>query len=309
MHWLIIWLMIFSTSDDPAFRSPSVRLTVDGNRLPRYRLAFVVMPGDSVTLSTGEQITGWSVTAGEPATGSGDSFEWRAPRSHGIFHLDVSTGDAVEKFTVIVPVDSRRWRTTSLNSFPIGSYGDGNGRERRPEYFVELDAAGMNARVTPHLTLGDFICHLEGSYPQYMALDLRLADKLEEILVAAREVYPPAACIHNISGFRTPIYNAAIGNETGESLHLYGAAADIWIESWPANGLMDDLDRNKRVDVYDGEYLVEIVRTLEARGIVVTGGASAYRWIRSHGPFVHIDTRGSGAVWPTRRTLVDNPVI
>lgn len=309
MNWLIIWLMIFSTSDDPAFRSPSVRLSVDGNRLPRYRLAFVVMPGDSVTLSTGEQVTGWSVTAGEPATGSGHSFGWRAPRSHGIFHLDVSSGDAVEKYTVIVPVESCRWRTATLNSFPIGRYGDGNGMERKPEYFVELDAAGMNARVTPHLTLGDFICHLEGSYPQYMALDLRLADKLEEILVAVREVYPPAASIHNISGFRTPIYNAAIGNDTGESLHLYGAAADIWIESWPANGLMDDLDRNKRVDVYDGEYLVEIVRTLEARGSVVTGGASAYRWILSHGPFVHIDTRGSGAVWPTRRTLVEDPVI
>ena len=72
---------------------------------------------------------------------------------------------------------------------------------------------------------------------------------------------------------------------------------------------MDDIDRNKRVDVYDGEYLVEIVRMLEVEGKVVTGGASAYRWIPSHGPFVHIDIRGSRAVWPTSRTLVSDPVI
>lgn len=309
MYWLLIWMMLFSTSDDPSPTQPFINLRVNGNPLPENRLAFVVMPGDSVTLSVQSENAGWSVTEGCPSSGAGASFGWRAPRNHGIFYVDVSCGDAVEKYTVIVPVESCRWRTTTLNSYPIGSYEDGNSRNGIPDYFIELTASSSGARISTHLTIGQFLCHVEGNYPQYMAFDLRLADKLEAILVAVQEVYPQASDIRNISGFRTPAYNASIGNETTESLHLYGQAADIWIESWPSNNLMDDLDRNKRIDVYDGEYLVEIVRKLEVEGKVVTGGASAYRWIPSHGPFVHIDIRGSRAVWPTRRTLVSDPVI
>ncbi|OPL18575.1 MAG: hypothetical protein AVO35_04380 [Candidatus Aegiribacteria sp. MLS_C] len=310
MHWLLTWMMLFSTADDPASADPGLRLRVDGELLPEYRTAFVVIPGDTVTLTLDQGAqAGWSFTAGTPGSGSGSSFGWRAPRGHGIYHMDVSTSEGTYKYSVIVPVETCRWRTTTLNSFPIGSYGDGNGMEDRPDWFIEMDAAGSGTRITTHLTLGDFLGHVEGSYPQYLALDLRLADKMEELFSAVSEVYPQASSIYCLSGFRTPAYNAAIGNETSESLHLYGMAADIWIESWPANGLMDDIDRNKRVDVYDGEYLVELVRTLEVQGRVVTGGASAYRWIPTHGPFVHIDTRGSRAVWPTCRNLVENPVI
>jgi len=309
MYWLLIWMMLFSTSDDPSPASPSQNLHINGNPLPESRLAFVVMPGDMVTLSVQDENTGWSATEGYPSSGAGGTFVWRAPRSHGIFYIDVSCSGTIEKYTVIVPIESCRWRTTTLNSYPIGSYGNGNTRNSIPDYFIELTPNSSGARISTHLTIGQFLCHVEGSYPQYMAFDLRLADKLEAILTAVQEVYPQASDIRNISGFRTPAYNASIGNETSESLHLYGQAADIWIESWPSNNLMDDIDRNKRIDVYDGEYLVEIVRTLEVEGKVITGGASAYRWIPSHGPFVHIDIRGSRAVWPTSRTLVADPVI
>jgi len=310
MHWLIAWLMIFSTADDPTPSSPFHCISVDGMRLPEDRLALVVMPGDSITLSS--QTDGplwWNAGSGTPSSAHSETFGWRAPRAHGIFFIEVGNDSIVEKYTIIVPVESCRWRTTSLNSFEIGSYGNGNDRTRDPDFFIELTASTYSARITTHLTIGQFLCHLEGSYPQYMAFDLRLADKLEVVLEEVRKVYPQASDIHNISGFRTPAYNAEIGNDTRESLHLYGMAADIWIESWPPNDLMDDIDRNKRVDVYDGEYLVALVRVLEAGGSVVTGGASAYRWNSSHGPFVHLDIRGSAANWPTSRSLVSDPVV
>ncbi|MCK4505025.1 MAG: hypothetical protein KAW14_05375 [Candidatus Aegiribacteria sp.] len=309
MHWLIIWMMLFSTSDDPSPVSPVLGLSVNGRCLPADRLALVVMPGDSVTLSSSDENTVWYASIGEPVRGEGNTFGWRAPRSHGIYYIDLSCDSITEKYTIIVPVESCRWRTTTLNSFPIGSYGDGYSRKSNPDYFIELISGASGARISTHFTIGQFLCRIEGNYPQYMAFDLRLADKLEAVLAAVKEVYPQASDIHNISGFRTPVYNASIGNETTESLHLYGQAADIWIESWPSNNLMDDIDRNKRVDVYDCEYLVEIVRILETEGNVITGGASAYRWISTHGPFVHIDIRGSRATWPTARTLVSDPVI
>lgn len=310
MHWLLVWMMIFSTAEDPRPASPTLGLTVDGVRLPRDRLAFVVMPGDSVTISSSNgDLLHWNSTSGTPVYALSETFGWRAPRNHGIFFLEAGNDSVVEKYTIIVPVESSRWRTTSLNSFEIGSYGNGSDRSRNPDHFIELTAATSNARISTHLTIGQFLCHVEGSYPQYMAFDLRLSDKMEQVLAKVREVYPQASGIHNISGFRTPAYNADIGNDTTESLHLYGMAADMWIESWPPNDLMDDIDRNKRVDVYDGEYLVELIRILEVEGDVVTGGASAYRWNSSHGPFVHLDVRGSVANWPTSRTLVSDPVV
>ncbi len=309
-HCFLALLMLFSTESDPCPASPVLGLAVDGEPLPAERLALTVMPGDSVTLSpSGDRDLHWYANAGTPATGDGATFGWRAPRDHGIYRLDVQHEEGVESYTLIVPVDASRFRTVSLNSFHVGSYGDGCSRDALPDAFIEVTAETFSAPVSTHMTVGDYLCHIEGRWPQYMVLDLRLTDKLERILAAVREVYPPASSIANISGFRTPAYNAEIGNNTTESLHLYGMAADVWIESWPPNGLMDDVDRNKRVDVYDGEYIVELTRVLEASGEVVTGGASAYRWNAYHGPFVHVDTRGSMASWPTSRSLVADPVI
>ncbi len=309
MSWFLLWLMVFSTSSDPSPARPAFGLSVNGVPLPPDRLAFISMPGDVVTLSSPVDSLSWSVDFDtDPATGTG-SYTFTLPRRHGIHTLTVTDGEAMESYSIIVPVETSRWRTTSLNSFPIGSYGDGCTRQDNPDFFVELTPGSSGARVSTHLTLGDFLCHIEGSYPQYMALDLRLADKLEKILLQICESYPEATSIHLMSCFRTPVYNEQIGNETSFSQHLYGGAADMWIEGYPSNTLMDDIDRNKRVDVYDGEYLVDLVRILEARGEVAVGGASAYRWTGTHGPFVHIDVRGSAACWQTQRNLVPDPVI
>jgi len=309
MSWFLLWFMLFSTSSDPSPAGPVFALSFNGVRLPADRFSLVAMPGESIYLTSRTDSLSWSTDCGaEPATGTG-TYSFTLPRSHGIYTLTVSDGTTMESYTLIVPVETSRWRTTTLNSFPIGSYGDGNSREHIPSYFIELKPGNIGSKVSTHLTLGDFLGHIEGSYPQYMALDLRLVDKLELTLRTVQQSYPEAASIHTISGFRTPIYNEAIGNDTGFSQHLYGGAADVWIEGYPPNNLMDDIDRNKRVDVYDGEYLVDLVRVLEARGETAVGGVSAYRWTGTHGPFVHIDVRGSAAFWQTQRNLVPEPVI
>jgi hypothetical protein len=273
------------------------------------------MPGDSVTLgvlpdsSWRTDSLEWSLSTGSPRRCLGASAGWRAPRGHGIFDLTVTDGDRIQQYAIVVPVESCRWRTTTLNSFPVGSYGDGTTREHNPEYFIELHPADMERRLTTHLTLGQFLCHTEGNFPQYMVLQLSLLDKLEAVLAEVQKDYPEPLCIVSISGFRTPSYNARIGNETSFSQHLYGGAADVWFDAFPANDLIEDLDRNKRVDVFDGEHLVAATRRVEARGEARIGGVSAYRWTNTHGPFVHIDVRGSSATWQTQRNLVPDPVI
>lgn len=243
--------------------------------------------------------------------GEGSEFEFTLPRSHGIFTLTGSDEESVLEWAVIVPVKGCRMRTTSLNSFHMGFFGGVSAatREYLPESFIELTEATCNTRLSTSFAISDFLCTFRGDWPQYMALDLDLVWKLEAILAEAKLHYPAARAVHIISGFRTPAYNAQIGNETDTSLHLYGRAADFWIEGWPPNNLMDDVDRNKRIDVFDGEFIVDLARALEARGEVPVGGAAAYRWTESHGPYVHVDTRGRAARWQTRRNLVADPVI
>lgn len=301
-------LLLFSGADDPVPADPHFSISVNGTLLQDHLLAFTARPGETVRVSCDDSLN-WRVN-GIDAEGTGREFFFTLPVRHGIYTLSAGDSLNVQQWSVLVPLGSAQVRTATINSFPLGFYGDGNTRDHLPDRgFIELWPDDYNTRVSTHLTFADLLCHTEGSWPQYMVLDMRLVHKMEMVLEGVREHYPEARVIHCISGFRTPAYNEAIGNETGFSLHLYGAAADIWIESWPANGLIDDLDRNKRIDVYDGDVIVAAARALEATGQVAVGGASAYRWIPTHGPFVHIDTRGSAAVWQTARNLVENPVI
>ncbi len=300
MNLLIILLTLLSVNEE----SPQFDLSLNGVQLPAHRCAIVIIPGDTVSLSVSTPVT-WVMSSGTFLSSATETTNviWVAPRSHGIFSLEVSDTSGTAEYTVMIPVESSRWRTTSLNSFSIGSYGDGNQRDNLPEYFFEITSSTYLLPLSTHLKIADFLCHVDGNYPQYMALDMELIEKLENLVATVQHVYPGNLGITCISGFRTPEYNARIGNDTTESLHLYGRAADIWIERLPSNGLMDDLDRNKRVDIGDGEFLISIIRELESSGLVTVGGASVYRWNRSHGPFIHIDVRGYSASWQNSHTL------
>lgn len=304
----IVFLMVFSGAEDPLPAPPPFSLSVGGVPLKPHMMAFTARAGARLTLSCSDSLQ-WSVPSLGLA-GSGRDFVIRLPMSHGVHAVTASDGQSVGEWLLVVPLAREQVRTATINSFPLGLYGDGSTRDHLPAAgFIEISQHVYHSRVSTHLRFSDFLCHIQGDWPQYMVLDMNLVHKLEAILEEVQLSYPEARVIHSISGFRTPEYNARIGNETGFSLHLYGAAADIWIESWPPNGLIDDLDRNKRIDVFDGDVIIQAARTLEARGEVVPGGAGAYRWNAFHGPYIHIDTRGSQAVWHPGLNLVTNPVI
>ncbi|MCK5132258.1 MAG: hypothetical protein KAR40_08930 [Candidatus Sabulitectum sp.] len=305
---MVLVFLLFGGAEDPVPAEPVFVISVDNVPLQPHMMAFMVSSGEQVTLSCTDSLS-WSIP-GLALSGTGKEFRFTLPRCHGTYTVTASDTVSMQEWIMIAPLDQDQFRTASINSYPVGFYGDGNSRDHLPDKgFIELWPDVFDARISTHLSFSDFLGHTEGEWPQYMVLDLRLVHKLECVLEEVASVYPEARDIHCISGFRTPAYNEAIGNDTGFSLHLYGAASDFWIEGWPANNLIDDLDRNKRIDVFDGEFIVEAARRLEAAGEVAVGGASAYRWITSHGPFVHLDTRGSAAVWQTRRSLIDNPVI
>lgn len=224
---------------------------------------------------------------------------WKAPSEPGVHAVRVESpldGAAVHlNVMVLHPFDPVSQR--SLNGYRIGRYRSGTGRSVPPEGFIEAGADYRDLLVSPHFTLGQFLCKQAGD-PPYLALSEPLVLKLEAILEEVRASGIAAETLTVMSGFRTPSYNEAIGNTTTASRHLWGDAADIFVDT-TGDGRMDDLDGDGRVDTEDAMVLRRIVERVEERGEphVQPGGLALYRANAVRGPFLHVDARGVRARW------------
>jgi hypothetical protein len=189
-----------------------------------------------------------------------------------------------------------------LNGYRIGKYPvvlmNRPFVTKPPSHFIEVTDQNRNASISPHFKLGQFLCKQEGDYPKYLVLDEVLILKLEMILEEVNKRGYPADTFHIMSGYRTPYYNKAIGN-VGYSRHLWGKAADIFIDQNPVNNKMDDLNKDGIVDKNDARFLFDIVDSLVDKKWYqkFLGGLGLYGSNPSHGPFVHIDSRGYKARW------------
>ncbi|MBU2487897.1 MAG: hypothetical protein KKA60_00750, partial [Proteobacteria bacterium] len=168
-----------------------------------------------------------------------------------------------------------------------------------PRGFVEVNEAVLNAAVSPHFTLGNFLCKAnQCSTSRYMVLRERLLLKLERVLEEMNARGHRASTFQIMSGYRTPEYNSGLGNAR-YSRHQYGGAADIYVDENPADGVMDDLNGDGVSDLGDAAVLYGIVDSLDGEdgnGDLV-GGLARYPENEFHGPFVHVDVRGHRARW------------
>jgi len=168
---------------------------------------------------------------------------------------------------------------------------------RAPEYFAEVSPDMHDVALSPHFTLGQFLCKQADESTPHLIVSERLIIKLERVLEAANERGWRADTFTIMSGFRTPAYNAAIGN--GEfSRHIYGGAADVFIDA-DADGRMDDLNGDNRIDRSDAAALYDLVESLSAQTDFAPylGGLGEYGPTSWRPPFVHIDERGWRARW------------
>jgi hypothetical protein len=72
----------------------------------------------------------------------------------------------------------------------------------------------------------------------------------------------PARTFTVMSGYRTPYYNTALNN-VRYSRHMWGDAADIYINNDSRNDVMDDLNGDGKRDAKDAEMLYDIVDELK----------------------------------------------
>lgn len=170
---------------------------------------------------------------------------------------------------------------------------------RAPVGFIEVTEQAQAVRVSTHFTLGQFLTKDQREvWPKMLLLDERLVDKLELILAELRLAGINAKRLEVLSGFRSPQYNAR-GNVAGrarDSRHTYGDAADVYVDV-NGDGRMDDLNKDRRVDMRDAIWLSKVVERVEQRHPGLVGGLGVYRATGAHGPFVHVDARGERARW------------
>jgi hypothetical protein len=168
-----------------------------------------------------------------------------------------------------------------------------------PRGLIEVTQENEDMLVSPHFRLRQFLCKQDGDYPKYMILDARLLVTLEQLLEMVNAHGYQARTLSIMSGYRTPYYNRAIGNRTTYSRHLWGDAADIFIDEDPRDGRMDDLNQDGVIDTHDADVIYQLIENASGPRVqkILMGGLARYRETSSHGPFIHVDARGSYARW------------
>lgn len=285
-------------------------LEVNGRKID-YGVDFEpILPGEDLVLRTHRNIASrMSVTVeGKPLARDQRSFVWRAPVTPGLRTATITLapereGGKIETVTlkIFVMVPASKMKNGYLNGYRIGQYPSplrNLNAYRAPRGYVEVTAANASTPISPNFTLQQFLCKQAGGYPKYLVLQPRLLTKLEGLLLEVNERGREIESFVVMSGYRTPFYNAAIGN-AASSYHIYGGAADIYVDVKPRDGVMDDLNGDGKQNRADAAYLYRMadsyVRRHERSDL--KGGVGEYGSNAAHGPFVHIDVRGSSARW------------
>ncbi len=284
----------------------SFSVRVKGESIPYRVFGLFLLPGERILVQIAKDSPGaFEVIAsqGQIESAAPDGWNWTAPNTRGLYPIQVIDHISNDTMTlnafVLVPYE----RQETLDGYRIGRYQQVGRASSNPEYavpegFIEVTEANLATHITPHFTLGQFVGKQASSFPKYLVLQEKLLLKLELLLdsVQARGIH--ATTFRVMSGYRTPFYNRSIGNKTAYSRHLYGDAADIFIDE-NGDGSMDDLNGDHRVNRADAEYLGRVVSQVQETSSFkrFIGGLGLYRSKSNHGPFIHVDVRGVPIRW------------
>ncbi len=264
-----------------------------------------VLPGEDVSVRVRSDDTQASLTIDNGWKHNGaDKWSWKAPRKAGLYPATITETASGELMTlnVFVMVPYGKLQRDTLNGYRIGRYPRVS-TAKLPTYalprgFIEVTAENKDTMLTPHFKLSQFLCKQGGGYPKYVVLRERLVLKLETVLDHVNTEGIPANTFTVMSGYRTPFYNRQLKN-VRLSRHMWGDAADIYINNDPTVDAMDDLNGDGKRDEQDARLLYEIVDQLSDKPALkrFMGGLGWYKPTGSHGPFVHVDARGTPAHW------------
>lgn len=276
--------------------------------LPYKVMGVFVLPGEKVTLEMHDQGRGHQyrieANAGTLTQRSRNQWQWQAPKRKDLYPVKVIQAGSEDTITlnVFVMVPYSQLKGEVLNGYRIGKYPAVPLKQlsiyKPPRGFIEVTQENEETLISPHFQLKQFLCKQAGDYPKYVVLRERLLLKLELILQKVNEKGYHCKTFFVMSGYRTPFYNNAIGN-VKYSRHVWGGAADIFIDENPKDGMMDDLNADGKIDYRDAAVLYDIIDAMHGRPWYApfVGGLGRYKKTPAHGPFVHVDVRGFRVRW------------
>lgn len=256
------------------------------------------LPADSLTGRSGKLLARMvGASLGGPIRVLRELFGDSATARPGVYTASLAS----RSFSLITLLPFRSKSAGRVGEYRLGNWPrERSGSGTLPEGFVEVTPQNQELQVSEHFRLKDFLTHDQHMvWPKYIVLREALVDKLELIISDLQVRGVRVEQVRVLSGFRTPLYNAQgvrRGGRASDSRHQYGDAADIFVDN-DGNGKMDDLNADGRVDLRDSRIILESVERVERSNPDLAGGAGLYKSTPSHGPFVHVDVRGTRVRW------------
>lgn len=213
--------------------------------------------------------------------------------------------EAESPFNLVTLVPFSAKERGRIGTYRMGYWPFERGTASRSAYanpagFIRVTPENQDTYVSEHFRLRDFLTHDQRAvWPKYLVLREPLLDKLELLIQELSASGTPVRHLTVMSGFRTPQYNdqgVGAGGRAQNSRHQYGDAADVFVDN-DRNGRLDDLNGDGHVDTRDVRVMLAAVERVERRYPDLLGGAGVYRATSAHGPFVHVDVRGTRARW------------
>ena len=224
-----------------------------------------------------------------------------AVRRPGVYAVRDSAAEF--HFVNLVPFSEKKkgmLGTYRMGSWPAEHRRTASDRYGNPAGFIQVTPENQDTRISEHFRLRDFLTKDQANvWPKYLVLQEDLIDKLELLIGALHSRGVKVSRMSVMSGFRTPQYNergVGAGGRAQNSRHQYGDAADVFIDN-DGNGGMDDLNGDGRVNTADARWLAQVVEDVEQAHPALIGGVGIYSATSAHGPFVHVDVRGTKARW------------
>ncbi len=276
-------------------------ISVGKLQIPYRVFAVFVKSSEEINITSATDFALISDTVDSHLIDNGRAFI--APAEAGWYPLVIQAENDRIELNVFVTRPATDMQNGNMGTYRIGRYARKPFRNlpvyKAPEGFVEAHKDYSDIRLSPHFTLGQFYSKQSSGWPKYLILRPQLLIKLENILEKLNSEGIRTERLEIMSGYRTPWYNHSIGNRTTSSRHLYGGAADIFIDVNPRDGKMDDLNGDGKITKADAVYLYDLLEkwSNDSWWNKLTGGLAAYGSTAAHGPFVHIDTRGYKARW------------
>lgn len=287
----------------PSMSGVPTTFYVNDLHVPLPLFSLFVLPGEQISVSTPSDSDNYYAKGNVQHTRTGSGI-WQisAPDRHSIFQLiDPDTQQALFTLNLLVVLPLQHVEEGFIDHYQIGQYPKPRKQfsilDKPPKGFLRVSPRMVDMPLTPTLILRRFISKQHSEFPKYLYVNEKLMLLLESFLKEVKRQGYDIDSFSFVSGFRTPYYNAQLGN-IEYSRHIFGDAADIYIDA-DGNNRLDDLNRDGLINHSDTKFLIGLAERFKksAHGAQFIGGIGHYPPSKLHGGFIHLDTRGYKARW------------